>query len=474
MNKQGKKYTGIAAVVVFLLCALFCIPFGTSARANSAQRYWNGVTASGTQIVGEDCPLEVEHENLTFEIPVFPANYYHDSNDFSQYNASVTAEYTFYNPADYEVHAALAFPFGVMPYYIMDEQEPDDSERYCVTADGVAVERNLRHTLYSGDFETSADLERLRDECVKDDFFTDDLLITAYSFCVEGISAQDAREYAPYAATTIGKQKNTFLMASDHNGFGRQDKNVTIGFFAHNGDSITVYAVGEPLAAPPAWEMYSNGALKKKIGGTLRYKGSETFTFGDIVMGSYNQDGDVSRIDWYNAVLDNLNGILSRTDFYLGNCSDVFNVSRSLLQWYTYNLIVPARSRVVNAVTAPLYPSIDAYYEPPVYEYTYLLSPAKTWNTFGTLDIEIRTPYYLLESGGYDFTPTENGFALSLTGLPDGELKFTLCADQNPKSVHMGCSCGTGSALADIVLISAGVLVLAVLSWLVSKMMYGI
>ena len=61
---------------------------------------------------------------------------------------------------------------------------------------------------------------------------------------------------------------------------------------------------------------------------------------------------------------------------------------------------------------------------------TYLLSPASTWKEFGNLDIVINTPYYLVENSIEGFEYKNPGYELHLTGLPEGELEFTLCSEK--------------------------------------------
>ena len=81
-----------------------------------------------------------------------------------------------------------------------------------------------------------------------------------------------------------------------------------------------------------------------------------------------------------------------------------------------------------------MYPDANVRYEPPIYTYNYLLSPAKTWADFGNLDIIVNTPYYMTESGGdFSFEKTETGYQTSLDGLPEGELTFTLSEAAKPK-----------------------------------------
>ena len=103
------------------------------------------------------------------------------------------------------------------------------------------------------------------------------------------------------------------------------------------------------------------------------------------------------------------------------------------MRWYEYQITVEPGERMINSVTAPIYPDIRGDFEPPVYEYTYLLSPAKSWKEFGNLDIYVNTPYYMLESGPEGFEYENPGYKLHLTELPDGELHFKLSADENPK-----------------------------------------
>ena len=74
-------------------------------------------SGTGTLVKDKDCPLVVDKELLTFDVQEFPKNYYNSAEEFLAYTGKVTAEYTFRNPADYAVTAALVFPFGNLPHY---------------------------------------------------------------------------------------------------------------------------------------------------------------------------------------------------------------------------------------------------------------------------------------------------------------------------------------------------------------------
>lgn len=92
----------------------------------------------------------MKSEKLTLRASQLPNNYYgYDSlEELKSYDASVTAEYTFRNPADYDVKMTLAFSFGKQPYYneYYDFETGtyasyDDTARYVITAYGEEIER---------------------------------------------------------------------------------------------------------------------------------------------------------------------------------------------------------------------------------------------------------------------------------------------------------------------------------------------
>lgn len=45
----------------------------------------------------------------------------------------------------------------------------------------------------------------------------------------------------------------------------------------------------------------------------------------------------------------------------------------------------------------------------------------------------VKTPYYMTESGIDGFTKTDGGYALTLPGLPESELTFTLSESETPQ-----------------------------------------
>ena len=148
-------------------------------------------------------------------------------------------------------------------------------------------------------------------------------------------------------------------------------------------------------------------------------------TFKDYALRGYDETSGILESDWYNAQVELLR--LSSETWGSG-LIQIEEGDFSLMRWYEYTLTLEPGQTLKNAVTAPLYPAIDAGYS-----YTYLLSPAKTWAQFGELEVVVKTPYYMTESGIDGFTKTDGGYALTLPGLPEGELTFTLSESEKPQ-----------------------------------------
>ena len=153
-------------------------------------------------------------------------------------------------------------------------------------------------------------------------------------------------------------------------------------------------------------------------------------SFKDYALRGYDETSGILESDWYNAQVE----LLRLSSETLGNgLIQIEEGDFSLMRWYEYTLTLEPGQTLKNAVTAPLYPAIDAGYTPSLYSYTYLLSPAKTWAQFGELEVVVKTPYYMTESGIDGFTKTDGGYALTLPGLPENELTFTLSESEKPQ-----------------------------------------
>lgn len=460
---------------VLLLSAVFI----QSTHANSAQRHWSGTDSTGALVKDKNCPLVVDKELLTFDVQEFPKNYYNNIEEFLAYTGKVTAEYTFRNPADYTVTATLVFPFGNLPHYgeyIYDSYTGRhtaalETDRFGVAVNGKLIKANVRHTLKDRgtQFSLDEDMPKLTDGYIADSFFRPDLPVWVQQYSVEGI---DPENQAATAAFVLREDPTkTRVLWEEKSGMAALKDSIRISGWAKNGDRLTVYIFGELPKDGIAWSLYENGACEKKTDGNITLKHSEQMIFRDFAFRGYDNSSGISGSDWYNAQVAFLNA--GSEEWQWGGIYTEKSAF-SLMRWYEYTLTLEPGQTLTNTVTAPLYPAIDAGYTPSIYTYTYLLSPAKTWAQFGDLKIVVNTPYYMTENNQGSFLGTEKGYELTMPGLPEKELTFTLSEAEHPRPPKLSIPFNPVFLLAGFVgfvLIGGGVI--AVLLILKRKKSYG-
>ncbi|MBE6789110.1 MAG: hypothetical protein E7539_05520 [Ruminococcaceae bacterium] len=450
-------------LLLVLFSVLFIAVFGLTCFANSGQTSWQGSSNAGTVIFDKDCPIEVEKEKLVFDIPEFPSTYYESSEDFLDYSASVTAQYTFKNPADYDVTATLAFPFGVLPSYTYFDDFAIDFEKYDVTVNGGKIGKKQRHTLFTGYeyFDYKEEGKKLRDSYVEDDFFSPDLPVKVYVYEVNGI---DDSLFSAYISASFSEDgEKTRIMVSDCWGHEYKNNKVHTGLNVENKSSVYVYAIGEDIKNLPEWKMYHDSSKEVQVeGGSVDLLFTDDRTFKDIAtMFHLEETTNVTEVDWYNATVDYLN---SQTfdEFFLGSDIDIKFTPYNFMRWYEYEIEIGAGEKLLNTVTAPLYPTINEGYEPAVYEYNYLLSPAKSWSSFKDLDIEINTPFYLINSNLGGFEKDVESYTLFLNSLPKDELNFTLCSEKDPEEIRIPIYVPYEILVLAVIIMAAIILVLVI------------
>ena len=161
----------------------------------------------------------------------------------------------------------------------------------------------------------------------------------------------------------------------------------------------------------------------------------QTYTLRSFLAVYASAGSPVSDTDRFNAAVWWLKNYAGDTPEGALLFADAFSflIDSEYMEWYEYTLTFSPEDTLVNTVTAPFYPDVDARYIPAKYTYNYLLSPAAGWADFGGLDVEIKTPFYLLDASLSGFTRSETGWMLHTDSLPEEDLSFTLSESQKPK-----------------------------------------
>ena len=437
------KNKGFIALCLILFLASDI--FKLTALANSARRIWYGVDMTGTVVKDENCPIEVEDEQLTFDISEFPNSYYEKKGDFLKYNGKVTAKYTFYNPSDYKVTAKLVFPFGYYPEYGPDEYNEenqvykriDDTAKFDIKINDKEIKKNLRHSLYNSDydFDIYKEMSLLSDGYIKDDFYSPELPVTKYVYEISEVDKKlYNREVARIEIPAFDGKRRYYLEQSY--GFTTNDKgNTRMDINAENGKEIELYVMGEPVKDLPKWKFYESSSNEsKEIKGEIKLKSTSKMTFKEFALTSYDKGGQILESDWYNIIVELYKqATVENSGAIFTSVYDTRERLKSLLRWYEYEITLAPGEKITNTIEAPMYPTIDEEYDPDIYRYNYLLSPASTWAKFGNMNVDINTPFYLIDSSQDGFTKTKTGYNFKSSGLPEGELRFSLSAVEKPE-----------------------------------------
>jgi hypothetical protein len=214
---------------------------------------------------------------------------------------------------------------------------------------------------------------------------------------------------------------------------------------------------------------------------------TEEMTFRDLAFANYKEEYGISEMDWYNAVMLGM-----ESDSPVLHNQYITLQAYDFLCWYTYELEFAPGERIVNSVTAPMIPGQNIKYNPQHFKYNYLISPAVTWADFGSLDIYINTPYYMVESNIDGFEKTEKGYEIHLDSLPmtkkrldiswneikivEPEVKdlyFALCESESPTYKNRGSTVSgllVGIVIVLLIILSPIILVV----WIVNLIVQGV
>lgn len=275
------------------------------------------------------------------------------------------------------------------------------------------------------------DKEKLRDEYVNDEFYQPDMIVTKYTYDImknnvewENLDSRIGLKFdAERTKLYIGEEQLAWL--NEDGSYDVSLYDVIDGKEAEKKE-VSFYVIGDEVKNDVTWQ-FRDMENDEYVDGEAVFVSKEKLTLEELAFMEFDETKGISKTDWYNAFVDFLNeGEWDEGITGWGEYGYQPDFSMLLMRWYEYEITIAPGETIVNTVTAPIYPTIDAECNPPHYEYLYLLSPAKLWSDFGSLEIVINTPYYLVSENKELFEETDTGYVLKCEGLPDEELSFIL------------------------------------------------
>lgn len=443
MKRQTKAI--IAAITLFMMLPFTILP----ASANSALTEWEGRKENNIMTTDTNSPIIVEHETITFDIQDLIDTEYGQIDTSKKYTSQVTAEYHFYNPSDMSVTAQLAFPIGTL----QSNYANYSADKYAVTVNGKPIKHEVRHTFtnYSSSFNLESDLPRLLSDYATHDFITLNTPVTKYVFDIELVNENTSGYPGVYFEIDPADYENTKIYCPGSYATKLENGKIRI---SRNNLGMTIYFIGELPKELPKFTVFKDVFQSDEdeiLPSTSSISSVSGTIFRELAFAAYKEEYGISEMDWYNAVMVGANyGVVIDGGF-------LSLEPRDFLCWYTYELTFEPGEKMVNSVCAPMIPGQNITFNPNLFKYVYLLSPATTWADFGTLDIYINTPYYLKYCSLDGFDKTSTGYELHLDGLPMTkkrldfswneikivdpepiELRFSLCAEENPEKTKRG------------------------------------
>ena len=418
-----KKRIFTVFITVFMIFNM-----GVTAFANAGPGYLSGGNKGGVYIELENCPIEVEKEILAFNIDTPPDPFLTPKEILENYNDKFTAEYTFYNPTEYDITAKVYFPLDCSSSYTRDFVKGTgvidylDFDKYGIKLDGKDISATVRNTYSNYTFDMYKFIEDMNNDFSP----AEDFLITKHIYTHENFNyGKDSYYFAHFDWVRESESDPAIGVKGDTAITEKGENSVSLWARVLENENVVVYIFGESDVIPQPW-----GYNDRDKDGKVEYFETVKITAEEYLREcGWSEECGISLNDRY-MLLYQYNEYLKEDGVSTGVAYPYldFNelIHHGVMKWFEYDITIPFGGRVVNTVTAPFYPTVYYNENPYRYQYLYYMSPAKGWADFKNIEIYINTPFEITENSVEGFEKTENGYYYKGDSLPDGELEFSL------------------------------------------------
>lgn len=364
------KKTRVFAVALLIILIVTCL-----FACDSNEREGVAVLSLATD---KGYPVEMQFCFIAMNIVDFPASYNNDSTD---YFSTVTLNYRFHNPTANAVEMPLHLPYGAIPTY--DEYHRLNACDTVMTVDGETIQGVVHCWYGSNNYDNQNDYI-VPNYRLSDDYYNANLDVYKYVYQISvPIGFQEiVAEYKLGAGDIIVSAQSL------HNSYKFAGKTI-VQVRIQDDREFVVYSFGKRV---PIFEQ--SVTINEIWGGeisnsSLQLVSEIKMSFDEMACEYYDENGELNRTDWYNAVLKKMQN--SGVD--ICQSATQFDVTDEVRKWYDYTITIPANGTVNHVVTMPLFPTIRWAYEPTVYRYDVSLDNLCTWQSVGEIKIVANTEY---------------------------------------------------------------------------------
>lgn len=410
------------AVLSLILTAMVSL----QVSANSAPIRMYGYPSSAMMSIEESSPIEVEKEELSFDLSGESAS-----------RGEVTASYLMHNTDEGQVTSKMVFPY-------IGNLSAFSEERTVVRVDG----REIPYTVYIGDTLEGDTMEEREADAESFDIREAVASLTAEEYRPRNFDPEATGKTYQFRVDPKGEknfnlnlslkfkmdEQETKVFAYGFNGYGRNGSQVELIGWMGEEALFEVHVQGEDVEIQV--EAFTTDGVKTEMAADFTYE----LSVEDEAFGAYQErlqrslplmeEGLIQSIGLESLLLraldrdlESMQGVTTENEAYAAIFED-----RYLLLVYDVPFLPDERRTVEVSYTAEA--TVDrSETTVPTYTFTYLLSPATYWKDFRNLQVEVKTSEYapyLIGSSMEMKTTGDRVYQADLETLPEGDLTFTL------------------------------------------------
>lgn len=410
----------------------------TQAFAGVAPEYYAGSQSAGV-VAGAQGAVRVAGETLTFRIGTLPQ--VREDEVLSPGTIEMQAEYVLVNDSDEDVSVRLFFPVGTRPDYA----DLPEVSQCSVTADGVPVATTPRYTYCADDMnaiytETYDVLDAVPRDGYDESRFARDTKVYIYRYRVETPEEETPVSYDFLFSYDSNSRNTQVVNLSGPNGYisyGRGYR--TCPVVAGEQKEVTIVAFGDaPANIRTEVRRDTSHDSPPVSGAVIAAEQVREMTFAEWAASMYpavSAEIPVSETDWYNIVAEIMADGSNYLRYLPVGQTTVFELTGALRCWGEYEIAVPAGGTCVNAVSAPVYPTVTGGNGTSLtWQFTYDFSSDRCWTQFGDMTIRIETDYAIGQSS-LALTEEDGAYVFTMDRLPMGDLSFVISQQSGPSPI---------------------------------------
>ncbi len=430
-----------AGATAILLCVLAVMPCFAAIEPPVGL---SGNEPGGVMVVDGKTELALEGTEIEFDISDLPDGVIDDAELLLSYGTQVKATYTVYNPTDRIVTEQLATPLRCYPYYDQTENENADACKFTVEINGQKVETDQRHSYYAdpyyyiqglaGDTRSLASgLAYLSEKGAAHPILQPDATVYVYNY-LAALASDDAEDKSFEVHGSIKTDPDACaVLIAGLSVIGMPGVTANLYRHIYMSDELTVCSVGADVGEMD-WTVSDYEGNATEAGVTLTSR--QSMTLYEYVMQGYDPKSGISEQDYFHAVVAYADLGRAQGSAVIEFGDMIALKPYDLIPWQLFDLTLAPGERATVTVTAPIYPCIHDYYNPPVYTYAFAMTQDDAWSSCGTTRVRVITD--LLLSRRERMLPEISAYAESEDGYTwEGQgdfdyFVFSICEEEKP------------------------------------------